>query len=154
MLFSWSLSRTYLHAKSPYLHKALICYLIRLDDSTVCSHGRLRTRSLQVVLLTLADRSVLVLALEFAYLAGRCDSSEVFARFLLVDCPVQQKVFILPRRTPQVPDRSRILITMLSRYVSRSLHGRQYASVAPSLYRGFASSSARMRESPVLLLAW
>ncbi len=35
---------------------------------------------------------------------------------------------------------------MLSRYVSRSLHGRQYASVVPSLYRGFASSSARMRE--------
>ncbi|TFK89406.1 isocitrate dehydrogenase [Polyporus arcularius HHB13444] len=39
---------------------------------------------------------------------------------------------------------------MLSRYVSRSLHGRQYASVVPSLYRGFASSSARMQDKIVV----
>ena len=45
---------------------------------------------------------------------------------------------------------------MLARSVSRSLHGRHFAAAAPavsSLYRGFASSAARMRESPFLRLS-
>ena len=47
---------------------------------------------------------------------------------------------------------------MLARSVSRSLHGRHFAAAAPavssrSLYRGFASGAARMRESPFLRLS-